>query len=219
MPITKIAFIRSTILAILVGGGALIAIVAFNFWLVEQARITSDLVTVARQQRAAIIDIRDSLADLETGQRGFLLTGDNAYLAPYSGAEERLPRQLDRVRGLTDPYPAQKEAFAKLLPIIEAKRAELARTITLYNAGQRDQAMAIVRANTGREIMDQARVTLAAMVTRAEDRIREVVQDQRDSISQLQMVTIIGAIVILLVVGGAVWTVLQYTRQLIDAQR
>src|ERR1700754_636154 len=107
MPITKIAFIRSTILAILVGVGALIAIVAFNFWLVEQARITSDQVTVARQQRAAIIDIRDSLADLETGQRGFLLTGDNAYLSPYTNAEQRLPGQLERVRGLTDAYPAQ----------------------------------------------------------------------------------------------------------------
>jgi signal transduction histidine kinase len=219
MPITKIAFIRSTILAILVGVGALAAIVAFNFWLVAQARITSDQVTVARQQRAAIIDVRDALADLETGQRGFLLTGNDDYLAPYTGAEQRLPRLVERVRGLTEPYPAQKDAFARLMPIIEAKRAELARTIELNNAGQRDQAIAIVRSNTGREIMDQARATLAAMVTRAEDNIREVVQTQRDSISQLQMVTIIGAIVILLVVGGAVWTVILYTRQLIDAQR
>ncbi|AMN42179.1 sensor histidine kinase [Rhodoplanes sp. Z2-YC6860] len=219
MPITKIAFIRSTVLAILVGVGALVAIVAFNFWLVEQARITTDQVTAARQQRGAIIDIRNSLADLETGQRGFLLTGDQDYLSPYTNAEQRLPGQIERVRELTDKDAVQRDAFAKLIPIIEAKRAELARTIELYNAGQRDSAMVIVKANSGREIMEQARTTIAAMVVRAEDRIQEVVQSQRESISQLQMVTIAGAIVILLVVGGAVWTVLLYTRQLIEAQR
>jgi len=115
--------------------------------------------------------------------------------------------------------PAQKASFEKLLPIIEAKRAELQNTIDLYDAGRRNDAMAVVRSNTGQQYMTDARAAIGAMVQRAEDNIREAVENQRASISLLQTVTIAGAIVILLVVGGAVWTVLLYTRQLVDAQR
>lgn len=219
MPITKIAFIRSTILAILVGVGALIAIVTFNFWLVEQARVTSDQVSVARQQRGAIIDIRNSLDDAETGQRGYLLTGNPEYLAPYTAGEQHLPQQIERVRKLIEGDPGLTDAFAKLMPTIDAKRTELSRTIALYDAGQREQALGLVRSNTGRELMDQARSIVASMVSRSEDNIRAAVQGQQDSISRLQLITIVGAIVILLVVGGSVWTVILYTRQLIDAQR
>ena len=47
-----------------------------NLWLVGQARVYSDTVTAARQERSAIADLRNLLYDMETGQRGYLLTGD-----------------------------------------------------------------------------------------------------------------------------------------------
>ena len=113
MPITKSAFIRSTVLAILVGTLALLIIVGVSFWLVEQARIYSDAVTAARFERSAIADLRNMLDDAETGQRGYLLTSDQAYLTPYLDVRNRIPAQLDRVRALTDDDPLQKEAVAK----------------------------------------------------------------------------------------------------------
>ena len=84
MPISKLAFIRSTVLAILIGLGALLLIVGFNLWLVGQARVYSDIVSAARQERSAIVDLRNMLDDAETGQRGYLLTGDRTISRPIT---------------------------------------------------------------------------------------------------------------------------------------
>jgi signal transduction histidine kinase len=67
--------------------------------------------------------------------------------------------------------------------------------------------------------MERARSLFRQILDRTEDRISAAVQDQRDAMHSLQWATIAGALVILLVVGGSVWTVLLYTRQLIAAQR
>jgi len=219
VPITKLSFIRSTVLAILVGLGALLVIVSVNLWLVGQSRRFADAVTTARLERSAIADLRSLVYDAETGQRGYLLTGDANYLLPYADAQSRITPQLDRVRSLTADDPVQTKSVEQLAPLIAEKLAELRETIDLFESNQRDQAMARVTAGSGNRLMAQIRTLLDGLIGRAENNIGEAVEEQRASIVMLRWVTIGGTIVIVLVVGGAVWTVLRYTRQLIDAQR
>ncbi len=219
MPISKLAFVRSTVLAILVGLGALLLIVGFNLWLASQARVYSDIVSAARQERSAIVDLRNMLDDTETGQRGYLLTGEHPYLAPYSEAVRLIPAQIDKLRQLTSDDPVQIETLSRLLPAISSKLAELRDTIGLFDAGRRDEALSLVKASRGKEAMDQARQYFGAMLERAESNLTDAVREEQQSIETLQWVTVGGALVILLVVGGSVWTVLLYTRQLIAAQR
>ena len=219
MPITKIAFIRATLLAILVGLGALLIIVGVNLWLVHRTSMYSDRLTVARAERFAIVDLRNMLDDAETGQRGYLLTGTQDYLDPYLAVEGRIPGQLDQVMRLSEADPAQKDDATKVLPVVKEKLAELQATIELFRAGKRDEAIARVKTNRGKDLMDQARATFSSMLQRTEESINKAVQDQESSIRALQWVTIGGALVILLVVGGSAWTIVLYTRQLIAAQR
>jgi signal transduction histidine kinase len=219
MPISKLAFIRSTVLAILVGLAALLGIVAVNLWLVGQARIYSETVSTARLERSTIADLRNLLNGAETGQRGYLLTDDPAYLSPYEDALQKIPSQFDRVRSLTANDPVQTAAVEKLTPLVTQKLAELRETIDLIKANRREEALAQVKTNRGNESMSQIRALVSALVDRAENNITQAVDDQRESMTSLRWVTIGGAIIIILVVGGAVWTVLVYTRQLIAAQR
>ena len=65
MPISKISFIRSTVLALLVGLAALMLIVGVSLWLVGQTRMYSDIVTSSRLQRSTAADLRALLADAE----------------------------------------------------------------------------------------------------------------------------------------------------------
>jgi signal transduction histidine kinase len=71
----------------------------------------------------------------------------------------------------------------------------------------------------GRQLMDEARELFTAMIARAEARIADASKSQQNSIVALQWVTIGGALVILLVVGGSVWAVLSYMRQLQEARQ
>lgn len=219
MPISQLSFIRTTVTALLVGLAALLAIVAVNLWLVRQARVYSNTVTAARLQRSAVVDLRNMLDDAETGQRGYLLTGDPVYLDPFINAKQSIPAQLDRVRTLMANASEQKGPVAKLVPIVNEKLAELQRAIDLFNAGKRDDALASVRTNQGLVLMQNAKGLLVSIVERAEADIDRAVRNQRRSIAALQWVTIFGALVIVLVVGGSVWAVVVYTRQLVEAQQ
>ena len=97
--------------------------------------------------------------DAETGQRGYLITGDSAYLEPYLAAKARLASDRARLEErFAGPHP---KAFAadgsELWPPLEAKLAEIDRTVALFSAGQHDAALAEVRAGTGKRSMDTLR--------------------------------------------------------------
>ena len=219
MPISSVSFVRTTVLAILIGLAALLAIVAVNLWLVDQARVHSDQVDLARAQRSALSNLSNSLEDAETGQRGYLLTGQKQYLDPYNAAINLIPGQLDDLRRLTAGRPRQQAMVAGLQSLVQAKLAELRTTVSLYEAGQRDQALALVKTDRGQKLMTQARQSIAALSVDSDTRLASAVGEQRDSMAALQWVTIGGAVVIFLVVGGSIWTVLLYTRQLLAARR
>jgi signal transduction histidine kinase len=218
MPVSRIAFVRSTVLFLLLGLAALLAIVGAMFWLVGQTQTYSDTVTNARQQRAAIIDLRGLAQDAETGQRGYLLTGNEDYLEPYLDAEAKLPAQLERVRQLWAGEAGSQGPLERLSTILTGKMSELRRTIDLDHAGRHDEAIALVKTNVGRNLMDEARVLFDQLIGVAESHVTTVVEQQKLNISYLRWITLASVLAILLFMGGSVWTVLLYTRQLVRAE-
>jgi PAS domain S-box-containing protein len=112
---------------------------------------------VSARQHAADT-LLSSLKDAETGQRGYLLTGEPAYLAPFNAARLRL--EFDRARLARAVAPGQAAAFASIEKLVAAKMAELGRTVALRQAGQTDPALVMVRTDHGKIIMDQLRAEL-----------------------------------------------------------
>ncbi len=107
--------------------------------------------------RAHLSGLLSKLTDAETGQRGYLITGDDAYLAPYQAALTDLPRTLAEVQQLTADNPTQQRRLANLQPLIDAKLAELKQTMELRRTQGFDAALRVVTSNTGKALMDQAR--------------------------------------------------------------
>src|SRR5579863_3498117 len=84
------------------------------------------------------------LTDAETGQRGYLYTGQQQYLAPYDRAVRQVELQIDDLAGLTADNPRQQAAIAQLRPLARQKLEELASTIAFYRAGHTDEARKLV---------------------------------------------------------------------------
>ena len=213
------ALVQATLAALLLGLVALIIIVVFNLWLVREAAVYSERVTAARLQRTAIVDLQDLVLDAETGQRGYLLTGNPAYLRPYLEARQNSEAQLAGFTSVMNRDPRQKADSSNLIPLITNKLAELQQTIDLANANKRDEALALVKTNLGQTLMVQARQLFSTMLRRADETTGAAVRDEQQSISTLRWVTICGAIFIVIVVGGSAWVVILYTRKLIQAQK
>lgn len=111
----------------------------------------------------ALGHLLSSAQNAETGQRGFLLTNNEGYLAPYEEAASALRRGLDEIEELTSDNPAQQSRLSRLRQYVEAKLAELKETIELRREKGFDAALAAVTSDHGKETMDAIRTQLSAM--------------------------------------------------------
>lgn len=97
------------------------------------------------------------LKDAETGQRGYLLTGDEQYLEPYRSALSRLEPKIGRLRELTKDDEQMRGRLDLLESLSAAKLHELESTIKLYKRSGIDSALRVVRTNRGNGYMKRAR--------------------------------------------------------------
>jgi len=88
--------------------------------------------------------------DAETGQRGYILTGNDIYLAPYSRALRRMDELAKEVGRLTADNPDQQQRLPELVDRLNAKMQELAETIELRRAQGFEAAKAVVATDRGK---------------------------------------------------------------------
>jgi signal transduction histidine kinase len=121
----------------------------------------------ARQDSDTIIaldQVLDDVVNAETGQRGFVITGERQYLEPYRTSLRQIDAHLRTLDRLTAAEPAQQQRLRVLRGAIEAKFAELSQTIRAYDEHGRGVAMAMIAGGRGRELMATIRGTMADMI-------------------------------------------------------
>src|ERR1700733_8277490 len=126
MPIPYRLFVGMTTASLLTGFVALMAIVATNFWLGERAQFYFDNEIAARDTRVAAVELRNAMQTAEFSQRGFIITGNEIYLAPYQSAKIQAQRQLLALGALLPSYPNNSAlALQRLTTIVSEKFGEL----------------------------------------------------------------------------------------------
>jgi CheY-like chemotaxis protein/signal transduction histidine kinase/CHASE3 domain sensor protein len=129
----------------------------------ETLREDNAKIVHSHQVIAALDALLSAAQDAETGQRGFLLTGNDKYLDPYNAALAAIPPKINELTELTNDNPAQQPRIAALRTHIDAKLAELKETIEVRRSRGTDSALAIVTTDRGKVEMDAIRAQLAAM--------------------------------------------------------
>jgi PAS domain S-box-containing protein len=154
-----------------------------------------------RQVIVQLDQLASTLKDAETGQRGFIITGDEHYLAPYNDATAALPKQVAEFR--SEPHiditPADVE---KVVGLIDQKLNELRRTIELRRTSGFEAAAANVVAGQGKRVMDELRKEIArieAIKNAALDKDRQF----SDRITRAR--TLVFVLTTLLSVGVLIW--------------
>lgn len=197
-----------------VGVAILIGMVSTSLWLVQVNNRYSQETAELRRVRAAILDVLTTMQDVETGQRGYLLTNNREYLGPYEEALQGLPERQARLLDLLKGEERYKQPLAGLKQAIDAKLSETRETIDLQRAGRITEAAEVVRNNDGKRFMNEIRSVLSDLQSDTDDRLRVIVADQLGAANTLRWVTIGGAVAILIVVGGSILLVFTYIRAL-----
>lgn len=219
MPITSKTFVRSTAILLLVGLLALVGIVGTSVWLADRSQVYLDEVTEARIARRAAVDLRASLLDMESSQRGYLLTLEETYLEPYQQARPRALEQVEALKQVLAPYDVAAEPVRQLEADVTFKLKEMDTTIALARSNEVAEAIARVRTDEGQQAMTAIMGFIDALITAVDNRLVEGVGNQRSTGEALRLVSLIGGLVILMVVAGAIWAVLSYTQELANARR
>ncbi|HKO16421.1 MAG TPA: CHASE3 domain-containing protein [Gemmatimonadaceae bacterium] len=150
---------------IAVGGVAIVLLVlaALTFDGMQRLGVSRDWVARSQQVVARVEMVLSDVQDAETGQRGFLLTGEERYLEPYRRALATLAVDTAALRALTRDNPRQQQRLDALQPLIRDKLAELERTIVLRRDSGTAAAVAEVRTDEGRRAMMAVRSALTGL--------------------------------------------------------
>ncbi|USQ98267.1 response regulator [Caulobacter sp. RL271] len=140
---------------------------------VESLRGNSQKIWHTHDVLIAIDELLSTMQDAETGQRGYLLTGNDKYLEPYQVAVADVTTKVETVGALTRDNPVQQDNLDLLKRHINAKLAELDQTVALRRDNKFQAALAIVAADRGKIEMDAVRRQLGVM-QQEENRLRDI---------------------------------------------
>ena len=102
----------------------------------------------------------------------------------------------------------------RLTAIIAEKFTEMDNTIALKRARRDDEVQALIRTNRGKALMDEANVFFSGVIRAADERLTVGVEEQRANAAWLRTFSIVGALVIVAMVGAATTSLLLHMREL-----
>jgi PAS domain S-box-containing protein len=183
---------------------------------------SAEQTAVTRQIGDTTNALLSSLKDAETGQRGFLLTGDDDYLEPYPHALAEISPALETLTRIeaarNRPDEAQRVERLKLL--VKDKLDELDQTIELRRSQDLDAALTIVRTDRGKAGMDQIRAICAEIQTANYALLNQQREATRTIANQSALIGVVGSATLFALLALATVTIQRGTsrrKQLIDS--
>ncbi|HEX3397359.1 MAG TPA: response regulator [Steroidobacteraceae bacterium] len=191
----------------LIGFLLAVAAVAIIALLSYQSLQTTTATTASLAQTLEVLGrleaVLSTIKDAETGQRGYLLTGEESYLSPYTGAKDALPDEIKSLRALLVNRPDQRGRLDALESIANLKMGELESTVAARRAGKLEAALAIVRTDRGKIYMDRIRAAVTEMEASERQMIAQRAKDSKNAATVSLGVTLGGSGTLLILVAGA----------------
>jgi signal transduction histidine kinase len=161
----RVAAVVAPSVVVLVFAWALFDVVAHR---VDSTRLVTGTLAHVSELR----EVRARLAEAETGQRGYIITGDDAYLAPYEGAKAEIRDLLNSLGARAASDADQLARVRRVDQLITDRLAILDSRMDIYHTRGAEAARAAVRSGGGFEVMEQLRALLLEMES---ERQRELV--------------------------------------------
>lgn len=148
----------------------------------------------AQQTRGAINKLLQHMLDAETGQRGYLLTGDERYLEPYNTALADIDHNLDSLRQLFTPYREQLAEFGLMSRHVSRKLAEMDLSVRMRKEGNEDAWKFVLTTDVGKEHMEAIREQSAKLAAssiskmeQGQEQIRRTLQLSRIGVATMAL--------------------------------
>ena len=192
---------------LLVGAGYALVLAVFiglgwrSFQQLDAENQSQRWVTHSYQVLLELRGLLTDLTDAETGERGFLITGELQYLEPYTAALTTIQQRLDGLKRLTADNVRQQARLATIEPLITSMLAELQRTIDLRRHVGFDAAATAVCSHRYKEWMDQLRQQINRAQTDEQALLRQRAETMRAHRQLLKLLLLLGTIACVSLLG------------------
>jgi CHASE3 domain sensor protein len=199
---------------------ALLALMALNAYVsvnhLRAIQRTGALALESSTIAANISGVLRDLSDMETGQRGYLLTENPAYLQPYTDGKINIEAHLAGLRsGLAVRGENQRSLESQLESLANSKQAEMERTIGLRKEGYRHRAFTLLDTNEGKDYMDGARRILSSLSAMESSRAALLERERKAALSKAVSETVV-ANACLLVLTACLFGLIRYREKMLD---
>jgi methyl-accepting chemotaxis protein len=182
---------------------AVIGLVAYRS--IDSLANTSYLVAHTHQVLESVADVLIQLRDAETGQRGFIITGDDSFLDNYRTGTASVVQTVKDLRTLTTDNPRHNRRMDQLDPLIAATLSEWSRSIELRRTGGFESAMKLVSTRDGKTLMDNLRRVVGEMAAEERELLKQRADDVDRAERRAKLTIIIGTLGALAFVCGVGW--------------
>uniref|UniRef100_UPI002FF8E484 response regulator n=1 Tax=Nostoc sp. TaxID=1180 RepID=UPI002FF8E484 len=162
---------------------------------------TNELIKTSRQENhtyqvlSQLEDLNLQVTNAETGQRGYIITGEQRYLEPYNAAIQVLNQKVEELQRLTADNPNQQSRLDTLQSLIAQKQAELKETIDLRQNQSFEAAQKVVLTDRGKQLMTEIRKVIQAMKTE-ENKLLKQRSEQAQVAAQKTIASILYSILL-----------------------
>lgn len=212
-------FVRNSLIMLFCGSALLVSVVLSAIVLIAQTQQTFNTLVAERVARSAAVDLFSLLQDAETGQRGYLLTMDPAFLRPYEDAVMRIGAAEEKLTKAVAGLSAHSHDTSEIFDLIGQKLREMESTVDAAQKGDLQAARRTVSDGAGQQLMTTIRDRMQAIIGASDLAIRENVGKHEKTSERLQFIIIAAFIAIVVVLGGAIYIIMRHINSLTEARR
>ena len=154
-------------------------------------------------------EIISSLKDVETGQRGYVITGEEPFLKPYHDGLGRIASDVDKVRSLKKENDQQQRRMETLEPLIAQKLAFAREVIEARKSGTFETAQKMITDGKGKQTMDEIRKVVAAMKNEESGSLKKHQAAAEESFARAKNVIVFGGLAAAILLALIGWRITQ----------
>jgi len=176
---------------------ALGLITALTYRSLQHRADATNAVDQATATRNALNKLLLQLEQAQSGQRGYMMTGDSSYLEGPVVAEATVPMYIEKLRGMLARRPRELAQLEALVPLTMQRLRVIHDSVELKRQGKDAKAMDVFVAGRGSAVMEQVRSMTAALLDSIEQQVSFETQDWQDSVRWSSYIMLGGAGVLL----------------------
>ncbi|HXO32509.1 MAG TPA: CHASE3 domain-containing protein [Candidatus Acidoferrales bacterium] len=205
--------------ALQIGIPALLAFIGWNAYLavnhLNRVQAIAALTLESSAIQAELSGVLKDITDMETSQRGYLLTGNPAYLQPYMEAKGRIGTDFVSLRtGLASRTEREQSLESRLEALARSKQAEIERSISLRQQGYRHRSFMLVDTNEGKDYMDEIRRIVSSQSAAESSNYARFDSERMAALKSVVSLTVVSNSVLLVLAAGLFGLIRRHLRLL-----